>query len=154
MTKGGLKITNLAEVMTMFQLVDRGVNRGARDILKHYTEEIQKTARYFAPVDQYRLEKAIKILPYKGNQYMLRAVIHVSGVVNGRSVDEYATIVHEYQWHKRGPLTRMKGPQAGPRYLARAVEKHKKELFEALKESMRKEISRAVARSGVNRIKR
>lgn len=146
----GMKITNLSEVTTMFHLIEREVPAEARRVLKWYAEEIVKTAKWYAPVDEYRLIRAIKLLPSQGNQYSLRMVIDVGGVIDGRSVDTYAAIVHEYPWSKRGPRTRAKGPQAGPRYLVRAVDKHKAKLVADLHVAMGTGLSHAVARSGVN----
>lgn len=147
----GMKITNLAEVTTMFNLMANEVPEAAREVLKKGAKEIRDTAKAYAPVDEHRLEKAIHILPYQGNQYMLRVTIDVGGVINGRSVDEYAAIVHEYTWSKRGPLTRLKGPKAGPRYLVRAVEAHRIALVKDLQATMAHGIAKSVARSGVNR---
>lgn len=134
----------------MFSLMGRVVPHEARETLKYHAKEIVKTAKAYAPVDEYRLVKAIKLLPMQGNQYSLRLVIDVGGTINGRSVDTYAAIVHEYPWHKRGPLTRMKGPKAGPRYLVRAVDAHKAKLVSELNKAMAAGISKSVTRSGVN----
>ena len=149
----GLKITNMTEVMTMFRLADMEVTKEARDVVKQYAEIIRETTRAFAPVDEHRLEKAIKVLPSKGNRHYLQVTIGVGGVVNGRDVSEYAAIVHEYPWEKRGPLTRMKGPRAGPRYLRRAVEHHRKDLQRDLKIAVAAGMTKAVGRSGVNKKK-
>lgn len=150
----GMKITNQTEVITMFRMVDKNVTREAREVMHRYADQIRDTARAFAPVLEHRIEKAIKVLPSQGNQYSLRLVIAVTGTVDGRSVDTYAAIVHEYPWSKRGVYTRLKGPQAGPRYLARAVEKHKKDLMVELRAAMSKGIGQSIARSGVNKNKR
>lgn len=145
-----MKIKNLSRVVTMFNLVERKVTDEARTVMRDYAEQIRDTARDYAPVLEHRIEKAIKILPAQGNQYMLRLTIAVTGTVAGRVVDSYAAIVHEYPWQKRGVFTRLKGPQAGPRYLKRAVELHKKDMIRDLKAAMQKGISRGIAQSGVN----
>lgn len=145
-----MKVTNLSEVTTMFNLMDKVVPEAAREVLKQGAEKIKDTARAFAPVDEGRLEKAIHILPYQGNQFMLRIVIDVSGVVDGRDVSEYAAIVHEYPWSKRGPLTRVKGPRAGPKYMVRAVEEHRAKLIRELQAAMQTGINQAIDRSRVN----
>lgn len=150
----GMQVTNLAEVTNFFQLTDHYVNAEARKVFKTGIQSIIDSAKSFAPVDEHRLEKAIHALPFQGNQYMLRVVIDVGGVIAGRSVDEYAAIVHEYPWSKRGPLTRLKGPRAGPRYMVRAVEEHRKKLALDIGKAMNKGISRAQATSGVNIKKR
>jgi len=150
----GMQITNLSEVEHMFRLVDKEVNEETRRVFKEYVTKIHKTAREFAPVDEYRLERAIKVEPMRSNQYSMKAIISVGGVIDGRLVDEYATIVHEYQWHKRGPKTRAKSNRAGPRYMTRAVKEHEKDMIRELGAAMSKGISRAVSRSGVNRKKR
>lgn len=145
-----MRIKNLGKVKTMFKLVEQKVTDEARTVMRDYAEQIRDTARAYAPVLEHRIEKAIKILPAQGNQYMLRLTIAVTGTVDGRVVDKYAAIVHEYPWEKRGVFTRLKGPQAGPRYLKRAVELHKKDLIRDLGEAMRKGVSQGIARSGVN----
>lgn len=150
----GIKITNLTEVVMAFDLIDRNVNRECRDAMVAVVKKIVQDTKRFAPVDKHRLEKAVKLLPSRGNQYSLHMTIAVEGTVNGRDVDEYAAIVHEYPWNKRGPLTRMKGPKAGPRYLTRAVEKNKKEMMEALAAAMNTGIAKGISRSNVNRKKR
>lgn len=150
----GMRITNLSEVVTAFKLVDQEVNDEARATMKKFAEQIRQDARRFAPVDEHRIEKAIKVLPAQGNQYSLRLVVAVTGYVNGRSVDTYAAIVHEYPWSKRGPYTKLKGPQAGPRYLLRAVEKNKKGLQQELAAAMNRGISQGIRRSGVNNKRR
>lgn len=149
-----MRITNLSQVKLMFDLLARDVPKEARTTFKMGVEQIVQTAIDFAPVDEYRLEKAIKALPFRGNQYTLKAVIDVSGFINGRDVSTYATIVHEYPWSKRGPKTRAKSPRAGPRYLMRAVEAHKKELIAELGSTTAKAVDTAVRRSGVNRRRR
>lgn len=150
----GMEITNLSEVIMAFKLTDKLVTAEARAVLVNGAKAIKQTARSYAPVDQHRIEKAIKLLPSQGNQYSLRVTIAVTGVVDGRLVDHYASIVHEYPWHKRGPLTRLKGPKAGPRYLTRAVTAHKKEIIEELKAAMNQGVRTAIQRSGVNTKKR
>ena len=150
----GLRITNLSEVSIMFDMMDRNIPRQAREVLKSGAQTIVDQAIAFAPVDKHNLEKAIKLLPFQGNQYSLRIVIDVGGFVGGRNVDEYAAIVHEYPWSKRGPLTRVKSPSAGPRYLTRAFEKHRGKVKKDLQDSMAAEISKSIHRSGVNRSKR
>lgn len=146
----GMKIKNLGKVKTMFNLVERKVTDEARTVMRDYAEQIRDTARDYAPVLEHRIEKAIKILPAQGNQYMLRLTIAVTGTVAGRVVDTYAAIVHEYPWEKRGVFTRLKGPQAGPRYLKRAVELHRKDLVRDLKKAMQSGINKGIAQSGVN----
>lgn len=147
----GMKVINLGEVLTALKLTDRHVTEETRTVLRQGAELIKQTARQYAPVDEHRIEKAIKVLPAQGNQYSLQLTIAVTGTVDGRSVDTYAAIVHEYQWHKRGPLTKVKGPKAGPRYLKRAVDHRKKEVIKALEAAVRKGISTGIDRSGVNR---
>ncbi|WEU67485.1 hypothetical protein [Xanthomonas phage JGB6] len=147
----GIKITNMTEVVTMFQLTEKRVTEEARSVLRRYAEKVKNDAVAFAPVDEHNLEKAIKVLPSQGNQYTLRMTIAVGGVVGGRNVDEYAAIVHEYQWSKRGPYTRLKGPKAGPRYLKRAVEANEKGLKADLAKAMQKGIDTAIRQSGVNK---
>jgi hypothetical protein len=148
------KITNLTEVITALQLTDREVNDQARAVLREAAVKIRDTARQYAPVDEHRLEKAIQILPSQGNQYTLRVTIAVTGAVDGRIVDTYAAIVHEYPWTKRGPLTKVKGPKAGPRYLARAMRDNEKWVIKKLSEAMGRGINRAISRSGVNNKRR
>lgn len=150
----GFKITNQTEVITAFKLVDKTVTDKTRQVMKDYAELIKDQAIKNAPVLEHRIEQAIKLLPSQGNQYSLRMTIAVTGSVDGRSVDTYAAIVHEYPWSKRGPGTRAKGPQAGPRYLARAVEKYKADLMRDLRNAMAQGVSQAVKRSGVNNKKR
>ena len=150
----GMKITNLAEVTHMFQMVDREVNSQTREVFKEYVDKICETAKEFAPVDEHRLERAIHVQPIRSNQYSMKAIIDVSGTIDGRDVSRYATIVHEYEWHRRGPKTRAKSNRAGPRYLTRAMREHEKEMIRALGVAMGKAINRSVARSGVNRRKR
>lgn len=145
-----MRIKNLGKVKTMFRLVEQKVTDEARVVMRTYAEQIRDTARAYAPVLEHRIEKAIKILPAQGNQYMLRLTIAVTGTVDGRVVDKYAAIVHEYPWEKRGVFTRLKGPQAGPRYLKRAVELHRKDLIRDLNKAMQKGVSQGIARSGVN----
>lgn len=147
----GMRITNMTEVVYALQLTDRLVNDQAREVMKQGAEKIKNDARHFAPVEFHGIEKALKLLPSQGNRYSLRMTVAVTGVVNGRNIDEYAAIVHEYAWHKRGPLTRLKGPQAGPRYLVRAVNKNKKTILDGLEKAMSSGISTAIARSGVNK---
>jgi hypothetical protein len=146
----GFQITNISKVERMFELVGTRVPQEARNVVKFYAQEIVKTAKWYAPVDEYRLTRAIKLLPSRGNAYSLRMTIVVSGVIDGRSVDSYAARVHSYPWYKRGPRTRAKGPQAGPRYLSRAMEDHKKKMIAALEKAMQKGIQDAVRSSGVN----
>lgn len=146
----GMKITNLTEVVMAFKLTDEMVNSETREVLKAAAKQIRDDARRFAPVLHHRIERAIKVLPAQGNQYSLRLVVAVTGNIGGKSVDSYAAIVHEYEWHKRGPYTRLKGPQAGPRYLARAVEKNKRQLTQDLQAAMNRGISMAMQKSGVN----
>ena len=150
----GMRITNLASVEHMFRLVDKEVNDETRRVFKEYVTLIRDTAREFAPVDEHRLERAIHFDPIRSNQYSMKAVIEVSGLVDGRVVDTYATIVHEYEWHRRGPKTRAKSNRAGPRYLTRAMREHEKDMIKALGDAMGKAIKRSVARSGVNRTRR
>lgn len=146
----GMKITNLTEVVTMFKLVDKNVNQKTRDVMHAGAERIKQMAIVNAPIDEGNLEKAIKVKPSQGNQYSLKIVIAVEGIVGGRNVEEYAAIVHEYTWDKRGPLTRAKGPKAGPRYLFRAVRDGKQQLMRELAEATNKGIQSGIASSGVN----
>lgn len=150
----GMRITNITEVITAMQLVDRNVNEGARLALRQGAENVKKDAVAFAPVLHYRLEKAIKILPARGNQYSLKLTIAVTGVIDGKSVDKYAAEVHEYSWERRGALTQLKSPKAGPRYLFRAMEKNKKDIEERLSAAVNSGITTAIAQSGVNRKRR
>jgi hypothetical protein len=147
----GMRVTNLGEVKLMFSMMDREIPARAREVLKQGAQDIRKTAIAFAPVDLHNLEGAIHVLPYRGNQYMFRAVIDVSGVVGGRDVSVYATIVHEYPWSKRGPKTRAKSPRAGPRYLGRAVEANQARINKELRVAMATGIASSIARSGVNK---
>lgn len=134
----------------MFELMGRDIPAEARKVMTEQAKDIVKTAKWYAPVDKYRLTRAIKLLPAQGNQYSLRLTIVVKGTVEGRSVDKYAVWVHEYPWSKRGPLTRAKGPQAGPRYIKRAVDDHKRDLIKELEAAMARGIKQAVQSSGVN----
>ena len=79
----GFKITNLTEVSTMFRLLDREVPALARATLVDGAKKIRNTAISFAPVDKHNLEKAIHLLPFQGNQYSLRIIIDVGGIVGG-----------------------------------------------------------------------
>lgn len=150
----GLKITNETKVITTFRLIDKEVSSSARDVMREYAMKIRDTARDFAPVLEHRIEKAIKILPSQGNQYSLRLTVAVEGVVKGRDVTTYAAIVHEYPWEKRGVFTRLKGPQAGPRYLKRAVDLHRKDLTRDLQAAMGGAIAKAIRKGGTNNSKR
>lgn len=147
----GFKIVNQTKVITTFKLIDAEVSQAARDVIREYAGRIRDTARDYAPVLEHRIEKAIKILPSQGNKYSLRMTVAVEGVIKGRDVTSYAAIVHEYSWQKRGPLTRIKGPQAGPRYLKRAVEAHRKDLTRDLEQAMGKAINKAVRKGGTSK---
>lgn len=138
----------------MFELTDRYVNAEVREAFKHGVERMRDQAIRNAPVDEHRLEDAIHLRPYAGNQYFVRAILDVSGSVRGRDVSAYATIVHEYPWSKRGPKTRAKGREAGPRYLTRAVSKHQKQMLDEIGDAMSAAIGRSVRHSGVNVRKR
>ena len=146
----GMQIVNMPQLTRMFELMDKNVTTEAREALKAGVVKIHRQAIKNAPVDEYRLVHAIKIEPYTANKWFLRGHITVGGVVAGRDVSQYAMIVHEYPWEKRGPKTRAKGPMAGPRYLARAVKEYRAEILRNVENAMKKGVESAVRQSGAN----
>jgi hypothetical protein len=144
-----MRIENLEEVIAMFKYMDNNINQDTRTALKVGVKSIAQLAKHYAPVDEGRLEMAIKA-KFSGNGSQSSGIISVEGVVDGRDVSEYAAIVHEYEWRKRGPLTRVKGPKAGPRYLSRAIRDGKKQLFDEIEEAVGRNVRNGVRYSGVN----
>lgn len=151
----GLRIKNKREVVLALQYVDKEVNHETRKAFMEAAELVKKTTVEYAPIDEGNLEESVRIVRFGGNnQYRMRLTIAVGGMMNGRNVSEYAAYVHEYTWDMRGPLTKAKGPKAGPRYLFRAMRDQEKEVQKILEAAMKKGIAKGISKSGVNAPKR
>ncbi len=149
--KAGGFTVDLKPFEAFLKLMDRNVNRDAREALKASARRITLDARHFSPVLHFRLERTIKLMPIVANQFSMRITIKVGGTVDGVNVSKYAARVHEMGWERRGPLTRAKGPEAGPRYLTRAMRANEGSTKQALADAMGAGIERAAKTSGVRR---
>lgn len=147
---GGFTI-DFKPFQAFLKVMDRNVNKDAREALKHEAKEIVGTARWYAPRLKWNLERTIKLAPIVANQFSMRITITVGGSIGGVDVTKYAAMVHEFPWEKRGPITRSKGPQAGPRYLSRALRDHKNATIQAIGDATAKAIKDAARQTGVNR---
>lgn len=147
---GGFSV-DLKPFEAFLRLMDKNVNKDAREALKTAAKRIALDARHNSPVLHYRLENTIKMQPVVANQFHMRIKITVGGMYNGVNVSKYAVRVHEMAWENRGPLTRAKGPKAGPRYLTRAIRDNQKDTIAAVEAAMGTAIKDAARTSGVSR---
>lgn len=133
-----MKFINLSQVLADIDGSRRAVIDAARNAVRDGAQIIQKQAVTNAPIDTGELEESIEL---KVNRAVSPGVYQVDVLVSDKA-SKYAWIVHEYSWDRRGPKTREKGPQAGPRYLARAFEKHYKAVRTMVEDRVRETIAR------------
>lgn len=121
-------------------------NKRALRHMRRVANIVLETAVDMAPVDwkgrnafegpQHELERSHRIEEARGAGNRIEAKIVVGGMVGGVNVDKYAWWVHDSMgWHQRGKATIAKGPEAGPGWLERALQKHEDD-FEPLLEEL------------------
>lgn len=134
----GMRIINIAEVLNALTTARDSVVASARRAMIKGSEIIEDQIIKNSPIDTGELETSIEMKLDKAiGPGIYRFNIGVSD-----KASKYAWIVHEYPWHKRGPKTKAKGPQAGPRYVARAFEKHYKTVRLLVEDAIIKTIER------------
>lgn len=121
----GMKILGLEQLIAGLGRMGREVTDEARQAMREGAADIERTAIRNAPVLTYKLESSIRASRPEGNQHYYRVTVDVLGDGNLR---RYAALVEQMPWNRRGPLTRMKGPAAGPGYMRRAYAAHRKEI--------------------------
>ncbi len=138
-----MKILNLQGVLAAIAESSRAVTDAARAAVREGAEVIKEQAIKNAPVDTGELESSIDLEVAR----VVRPGVYRVNVSVSDTASAYAWIVHEYPWSKRGPKTRAKGPQAGPRYMARAFERHTKTVQELVREYVQQAIARRSRRA-------
>lgn len=120
----GMRVINISEVLSGLTTARDSVVASARRALVKGAELLEDQIVKNSPVDTGELESSIETKLDKAiGPGVYRFTIGIS-----EKAKKYAWIVHEYPWSKRGPKTKRKGPQAGPRYVVRAFEKHYKTI--------------------------
>jgi hypothetical protein len=133
-----MKFINLAQVLADLETSRKAVVATAREAIKAGAQVIEQQAIRNAPIDQGELEQSIELAVKRA---VSPGVYEVEVFVSARAA-EYAWIVHEYSWQRRGPKTKAKGPAAGPRYMARAFEKHYRGVRQMVEDRVRETIAR------------
>jgi len=100
--------------------VKAGLRAGFRDVGFH----IQKIARRYAPFREGNLERSIE---FQAADDSVRIFVPINSPA-GR----YAAIKHD-GYYNRGAGTRAKGPQAGRKYIVRAIQDEKVKIVSLLK---------------------
>lgn len=145
-----MRIKGVQATMSTLSEISRRSTTDARTEIKLGAEEIQKRAQVYAPVDLHNLEKAITVSRPIDTGRQFKVDIRVGGIVNGRNVDEYALIMHE--WSGRwGAGTKAKqaslGVLVGPKYLERAA----RELFPIIQRRVSAALNKIIATKGIFR---
>jgi hypothetical protein len=128
--------------------------RRAISVMEEEGREIADLARSYAPFDEGMLEDAIKSERVPGGRdekgRFVRDAIQVyvdadmPGSGGARTVGEYAYLMHEELGpygsgrYNPGPGTRAKGPQAGGKFLDRAVRDRAKAFIQKMKTAISK----------------
>ncbi len=132
------------------QVGDRAV-KGVSGVMRDFGEIIAHQAEMNAPRDTGALEDAIQVKMDRDSNGRLVVKIYVSRTAmneGGYRVADYAYQMEtglapfgtgEYQ---AGQGTVAKGPQAGGRYLERAVQQHRQELLQRVARIVRKAVGR------------
>lgn len=136
-------VNNEKVVVELHSLGERVVEN-ARKTMHASARRIVKEAQLNAPVDQHNLEKSIHIEKSYGERGRLEITVVAGGTVDGRDVDEYATIMHE-SIYALGPKSQEKQnahPERiiGPKFLERAADKEEETLRSKMVAAIRRVI--------------
>ena len=117
------------------RMVREGQMTGKRALrhMRKVSKATLQTAVEWSPVDYkgetrnsmplHELERSHRIVETPGDNRRIEAVIEVGGMVGEVDVDLYAMWIHDGSY-ERGPATEAKGPNAGPGWLERAMDRH------------------------------
>jgi hypothetical protein len=131
-------------------------SRGAAAAMESEAKEIVELARSYSPYDEGKLEDAIGYERVRGERddrgRFMRDSIQVfvdptmPGSGGAETVGEYAYLMHEemepYGDINRGEKTRAKGPQAGGKFLERAVRDRAKQFYANVRKAVGKAFTR------------
>lgn len=165
-----MSIKGIDATLSTFREIDRRFTEAAGDVLEEGAKDISEWARKFAPIDKGHLVKSIRAQRVK-DPYSTKWRIKVGGVIAGRDVSAYASLVHERMRITHGEPTRRKGEKGdgfnpgwrsqkkarelgvpvGKKFLQRAYDMHVKSIEKALREALRRETARFSRRNRSNR---
>lgn len=124
----------------LYQVGDRAA-KGVSDVLRDYGEIIAHQAVLNAPRDSGSLEAAIDVKAERDARNRIQVKIYIKRTVphfedEGKMVGDYAWEMerglapHGSGEYSAGPKTRAKGSQAGGRFLERAIERYRQEVYQ------------------------
>jgi hypothetical protein len=136
----GLKVKGLEATIAMIENTMERSNRNARRRMD--AEKIKELSQSYAPVDEGDLEEAHHIVKERDDRNRKVIYIEVSGAGPNKSVDGYATRMHEGVYNL-GPGSQAKDGGrgvVGRKYLQRALDEREPHLNEGLAEEVKKSL--------------
>lgn len=141
-----MRAVNAEKVVVELHSLGERVVDNARKTMHASARRIVQEAKLNAPVDEHNLEESIHIERSYGERGRLEITVVAGGNVNGRNVDEYATLMHEgsYELGDKSKAKQAANPDriVGPKFLERAAETEEETLAQKMIGAIRRVIPR------------
>jgi hypothetical protein len=122
-----VKLDGVSQVATFLKSLDPKIRGQLKSAFRNVGFLVQREGRRRAPYKEGNLERSIE---FQAEETQVKIYVPVNSPAG-----HYAKIKHDGTY-RLGPGTRSKGPQAGPKYLTRAVSENEAKINSLLKSAL------------------